>query len=164
MRRAPRLDANHAAIVAALRAAGATVQSLAAVGDGCPDLLVGFAGHNYLIEVKDGTKPPSARRLTPEQERWHAAWAGQAAIVSSLAGVRDLLGVLHERAEAEREEARRLVRARDADLAVSQVCACIRRHLEELPPSGHRVELDEADVLNLARHIVLCLDEYGRAT
>lgn len=56
------------------------------------------------------------------------------------------------------------LRARDADLAVSQLCECIRRHLELCPPSGRRVELDEADVLNLARHVAMCLDEYGRGT
>lgn len=109
MRRAARVDSSHGAIVAALRAGGATVQSLAAVGDGCPDLLVGLYGHNLLVEIKDGTKPPSARRLTPEQERWHAAWTGQVAIVCSVEGARRLLEVMHERAQAEREEARALI-------------------------------------------------------
>ena len=38
---APRVDRNHSEIVDALRQAGASVQSLVKVGDGCPDLLVG---------------------------------------------------------------------------------------------------------------------------
>lgn len=76
MRRAARTDANQSEIVDALRKCGATVQSLAAVGDGVPDLLVGLAGMNLLIEVKDGSKPPSGRKLTPDQEAWHAAWGG----------------------------------------------------------------------------------------
>jgi hypothetical protein len=78
MRRAPRTDANHAAVVACLRACGARVESLAAVGGGVPDLLVAVPGTNRLIlvEVKDGAKRPSARKLTPDQERWHAEWAG----------------------------------------------------------------------------------------
>lgn len=44
MRRAPRTDANQAEIVAALRTRGALVQSLAGVGAGVPDLLVGWRG------------------------------------------------------------------------------------------------------------------------
>lgn len=76
MRRAAKVDANHAAIVQALRDAGCTVQSLAAVGDGCPDLLVGVAGMTAILELKDGSKPPSARTLTPDQLRWHANWRG----------------------------------------------------------------------------------------
>jgi hypothetical protein len=54
------------------------VQSLASVGDGVPDLLVGVPGLKtlLLIEVKDGSKPPSARGLTEDQKRWHEAWQG----------------------------------------------------------------------------------------
>ena len=76
MRRAARTDANQAAIVQALRQAGCTVIDLSAVGGGVPDLLVGVAGQTVLIECKDGSKPPSARRLTPDQQAWHAAWRG----------------------------------------------------------------------------------------
>lgn len=74
MRRAAKVDANQDQVVSALRAAGATVQSLAAVGQGIPDLLVAFRGEMYLMEVKDGAKPPSARALTPDQVKWHAGW------------------------------------------------------------------------------------------
>jgi hypothetical protein len=43
-----------------------------------PDLLVKVPGTDRLIlvEVKDGAKRPSARKLTPDQERWHAEWDG----------------------------------------------------------------------------------------
>ena len=44
------VDANQPEIVAALRAAGATVQHLHEVGQGCPDILAGFRGRNYLID------------------------------------------------------------------------------------------------------------------
>lgn len=80
MRRA-RIDANHRAIVTALRAAGASVVSLASVGQGCPDIVAGVRGRTLLLEVKDGAKPPSARRRTPDQVRWHAAWAGAPVVV-----------------------------------------------------------------------------------
>lgn len=67
MRRAARVDANQAAIAEALRSCGATVQLIHTVGKGCPDLLVGFGGINLLLEVKDGSKPPSKRKLTPDE-------------------------------------------------------------------------------------------------
>jgi hypothetical protein len=80
-----RVDANQALIVQALRQAGAVVQLLHEVGRGCPDVLVGFRGANYLLELKDGTKPPSARRLTVAEVKWHETWRGQVAVVSSVA-------------------------------------------------------------------------------
>ena len=84
MRRAAKVDANQAEIVQALRQIGATVQSLAAVGNGCPDLLVGFRGKNWLLEIKDGNKPPSAQKLTPDQVEWHRVWAGHVVVVNSV--------------------------------------------------------------------------------
>ena len=64
--------------------AGCTVQSLAALGHGAPDLLIGFRTQNYLVEVKDGSKPPSRQRLTHDEQVWHAAWAGQIAVVATI--------------------------------------------------------------------------------
>lgn len=63
------------------RAAGATVQSLAAVGKGVPDLLCGYQGTTVLIECKDGRLPPSKRQLTADQIEWHAAWRGGRCVV-----------------------------------------------------------------------------------
>lgn len=76
MRRAAKVDANHQEIVQTLRSVGATVHSLAAVGHGCPDLLVGWNGKTILMELKDGGKAPSARKLTEEQIKWHSDWTG----------------------------------------------------------------------------------------
>jgi hypothetical protein len=84
MRRAAKVDANQAEIVAALRKIGASVQPLHAVGAGCPDLLVGWRGITTLLEVKDGKKPPSARKLTEDQVRWHAEWRGQVTVVETI--------------------------------------------------------------------------------
>ena len=83
MRRAANLDSNHTRIVLALRAIGASVQSLASLGGGVPDLLVGYHGKNVLLELKDGSKPPSARALTVDESKWHANWGGQVAIVTT---------------------------------------------------------------------------------
>lgn len=84
MRRAAKVDSNHADIVSALQAVGCSVQSLAAVGAGCVDLLVGVAGWNVLIEIKDGGRVPSERRFTPAQKAWHREWRGTAHVAESV--------------------------------------------------------------------------------
>lgn len=81
---AKRRDANEAAIIEALRGAGASVQQLNERG--APDLLVGFRGTTYLLEVKNpeakgGAKPGGVRRkgggyLTDDQLKWFGAWKG----------------------------------------------------------------------------------------
>ena len=81
-----RTDENQQAIIDALRAEGASVQSLSSVGAGCPDLLVGSAGKNFLVEVKDGEKCPSRRTLTPDQKKWIREWTGSAVVILLDAG------------------------------------------------------------------------------
>ena len=93
--RAARVDANHVQVVEALRAAGATVQSLAGVGKGVPDLLVGHQGHTLLMEVKDGHKSPSKRQLTEDQLKWHGEWrGGTLAVVDGPEAALRALGVI----------------------------------------------------------------------
>ena len=93
--RAARVDQNHDQVVTALRAAGATVQSLARVGKGVPDLLVGFKGQTLLMEVKDGFKSPSRRLLTEDQLKWHGSWNGGAlAVVDSPDAALRMIGVI----------------------------------------------------------------------
>ena len=94
MRRAAKVDANQKQVVAALRGAGASVQLLHAVGEGCPDLLVGYQSKNYLIEVKDGAKPPSAQKLTPQQEIWHRDWRGHRVVVNSPEAALAAIGII----------------------------------------------------------------------
>ena len=69
-------DTNQAEIMKDLRQAGATVASLHAVGRGLPDLLVGFRGENYLLEVKT-----DRGKLTQAQVTWHETWRGRVAVV-----------------------------------------------------------------------------------
>ena len=93
--RAARTDANHIQVVSALRAAGATVQSLAGVGKGVPDLLVGYRQTTLLMEVKDGHKSPSQRKLTEDQLKWHGAWnGGTLAVVDGPEAALRALGVI----------------------------------------------------------------------
>jgi Holliday junction resolvase len=91
MRRIAAVDANQSDIVAALRKVGASVQPLHAVGGGVPDILAGKNGVNVLLEIKDGSKPPSKRTLTEAQIEWHANWRGQVCVVSSVAEALDAL-------------------------------------------------------------------------
>jgi hypothetical protein len=83
MRLAARVDANQKEVVTALRKIGASVLVLSMVGKGCPDLLVGFRGKNFLMEVKDGSKPLSQRALTDDEDAFLASWKGVAYIVYS---------------------------------------------------------------------------------
>lgn len=79
MRRAARTDQNHTEIIKGLRKIGATVQSLHAVGKGCPDILVGYRGKNFLFEIK-----VEKGSLTNEQIKWHDDWNGMAYVVRSI--------------------------------------------------------------------------------
>jgi Holliday junction resolvase len=93
--RAAKVDANHVQVVEALRSAGATVQSLAGVGKGVPDLLVGYRQTTLLMEVKDGQKSPSQRKLTEDQLKWHREWnGGTLAVVDGPEAALRALGVI----------------------------------------------------------------------
>ena len=77
-----RTDANQGEIINALKGVpGVSVQSLASVGDGCPDLLVGAQGQTFLVEVKNGSMVPSRRTFTDDQRTWIGSWQGSAVVV-----------------------------------------------------------------------------------
>lgn len=78
MKRAAKVDANQDQIVSALRAAGASVQSLAPIGKGCPDILVARAGQMWLMEVKQ-----EKGQTNDLQKRWHIAWCADVHVVRS---------------------------------------------------------------------------------
>lgn len=78
MRRSAKVDGNQAEIVAALRKVGCSVVSLATIGKGCPDLLVGHKGKNLLLEVKRG-----AGKLNDQQKEFRDAWEGDLCVVRS---------------------------------------------------------------------------------
>ncbi len=86
-----KIDVTQPSIVKALRAVGASVQSIAPIGKGCPDLLVGFRHQNYLFEVKTGKEP-----LTADEVKWNARWAGECYIVNSPEGALKVIGAVVE--------------------------------------------------------------------
>lgn len=65
-------DKNQSEIVNALRKVGASVICLHTVGNGCPDLLVGFRGETFLIEVKT-----TKGKLTSHQKTVISIWDGR---------------------------------------------------------------------------------------
>lgn len=74
MRRAARRDENERKVIDALRACGAYVKQIN--DEGAFDLLVSYRGFTLLLEVKDGSKSPSARALTPAEQKFHDEWPG----------------------------------------------------------------------------------------
>jgi hypothetical protein len=102
VKRAAKVDANQPRIVELLERHGCTVQSIATVGNGVPDLLIGFRGQTMVAEVKDGTKPKSAQKLTPDEQDWKRKWKGQYAILRNEDDVLDL--VIHAQRVANLEK------------------------------------------------------------
>jgi hypothetical protein len=80
MRYASRIDANQTVIVEGLRDAGRSVVCTHTQKKGFPDLVVGYKGKNWLLEVKD-----ARGKLTPEQVSFHSKWLGQINVVETLA-------------------------------------------------------------------------------
>jgi hypothetical protein len=80
MKKYGKKDANQDSIVDGLRWCGASVTSLASVGGGVPDLLIGYRGKNFIAEVKmpHGT-------LTEDQIEWHGSWRGKVFIWRTVA-------------------------------------------------------------------------------
>jgi hypothetical protein len=57
------------------------------VGHGFVDIVVGYAGANALVEIKDPEQPPSKRRLTEDEQKWHEEWKGTAKIIETFEDV-----------------------------------------------------------------------------
>lgn len=83
--RGRRVDANHEVIVEAFRRCGWSVQSLAEIGNGCPDLLVARNWQTLVVEVK-GPKG----QITMDQMTWAANWKGSMRLVRTVADVEQL--------------------------------------------------------------------------
>ncbi len=97
-------DANHATIKRAFERSGATVVDLHTIGGGVPDLLIGFAGADVLVEIKlptrklrDGKTSPRST-LSRRQVGWHHSWRGcSPAVVRTEEDVEELLDLLATR-------------------------------------------------------------------
>lgn len=72
--RAAKRDMTEREIVETVRAVGGTVVQISGV-PGCPDLLIGFRGQNFLIECKS-----PGGRLNARQRAFWSVWRGQAEV------------------------------------------------------------------------------------
>lgn len=75
--RGDRTDDNHAAVIEGFREAGYSATSLAPLKSGVGDALVGAEGRNFLFEIKDPAKKPSARVQTKKELKFAQGWKGQ---------------------------------------------------------------------------------------
>ena len=138
-RYARRIDDNHTDIVAVLEKVGCLVLSIAPVGCGCPDLLVLRAGKLFLLEVKDGAKSPSRRKLTPDQQSFHKLWPVHV-VLSPIDALR-AVGLSSPQAQAERmgQQARAAIKSALRHFPggdVSESIATLTRAVGDVPLSA----------------------------
>ena len=62
---------------------GVSVAITSAAHDGFTDLVIGFGGITVLVEVKDGSKVPSERKLTPQQKIFHGSFKGAITVIEN---------------------------------------------------------------------------------
>lgn len=67
------------------------------MGNGAPDLVVAKSHNTICVEVKDGTLPPSKRKLTADEQDWMLKWHGAYAVVSDLNDVQTIVKALTDR-------------------------------------------------------------------
>jgi len=94
MRRAARTDGNHKEVVDEFRRLGCSVLDMSRLGEGAPDLLIGYGGISILVEVKDGRKPPSKATLSTLQVQWWLDWKQNPRVVRNLEQVAETVKVL----------------------------------------------------------------------
>lgn len=87
MRKRSRTDNNQKAIVAALRAAGASVLITSGLGHGAPDLFVSWSNKTVAVEIKDGDNA----KLTPDELKFMQEWKGEYHVIRSVEAALALL-------------------------------------------------------------------------
>lgn len=87
-----RVDDNQRDITQTLRQLNISVAITSKLGDGFPDLVLGYDGHNYLIELKDFKKPKSQKKLTDCEAQFLRVWQGQYAVCETLSDILKAIG------------------------------------------------------------------------
>ncbi len=70
-----KVDKNQPELVKFFRGLGFLVSHRHGCHKGVPDLEIGFGGYIIPVEIKDPEKPPSARKLTPDQIKYFDEWS-----------------------------------------------------------------------------------------
>ena len=91
MRKKARVDANQKEVVKQLRDRGVSVLHTHQLGKGAPDLILGYYGSNYLVELKDGAKTKSQQKLTADELDFMNKWRGNYAVCNSLEQILQLI-------------------------------------------------------------------------
>jgi hypothetical protein len=88
-------DDNQDEIVSDLKLIGAVATSLAGVGSGVGDILVGYHGRNWMFEIKNPNRPPSKRKLRPKQIAFREHWKrmGQYDVIETSVDAMKIMGV-----------------------------------------------------------------------
>lgn len=99
-----KVDVNQPEIVKTLRDCGCHVALTHEVGRGFPDIVVSWNGFTVLVEIKDGAKPPSARKLTIAEDFFRTEFQGWYEVVESVDDAIKLFNQIrkrfHERSRA----------------------------------------------------------------
>tara|TARA_R110000803_G_C11935327_1_gene315893 strand:+ start:16 stop:303 length:288 start_codon:yes stop_codon:yes gene_type:complete len=85
-RRAARKDANHNEITDCFISLGWSVLDISQLKNAC-DAFVSKGSCTIAIEIKDGSKPPSQRKLSTGEEKFRENWKGNWALVESIEDV-----------------------------------------------------------------------------
>jgi hypothetical protein len=91
MRQRARVDDNQGEIDEALEKMGWLVWPTHQLGKGFPDRLIAKHGRVILLEVKDGKKSPSRRKLTKDEKFCHHAFYSHGVDVLIVEKVEDLM-------------------------------------------------------------------------
>lgn len=79
-RRAARIDDNQNEIVKLFRKLGWTVLIISQLKN-CCDIMVSKNGRTIAVEIKDGEKIPSKRKLSEGEEKFRDSWQGEYKLV-----------------------------------------------------------------------------------
>ena len=89
-------DGNHKELVEYFRKAGAVVDDVSQVSGLGYDLIVNYRGCVVMVEAKDGSKPPSGRRLTDSEREAQLRHGAKFAVVESILEAQGLLESMAE--------------------------------------------------------------------
>lgn len=81
-RRAAKTDDNQKEVVSLFRKLGWYVLIVSQLKN-CCDIIVSKGGATYAIEIKDGKKPPSSRKLSEGEEKFKNEWLGEWRLVET---------------------------------------------------------------------------------
>lgn len=95
---ARRVDANHSAIVDALRRLGCSVLDLSRVGRGCPDILCGYGGISLPAEIKT-----AKGKFNDRQNEFLSQWTGGCYLLRTVEDCAELANTLRAWHQAIRE-------------------------------------------------------------